>query len=135
MKATYDPAAPTSYKSPHRLEGKCFFQSYQVISLASKPHNGYPLHAPIDLRLYGTGTTNSACLWVNTGDVHTCGSGKAGGYGYHRPSAAAAEAIRNAGFTISQDISGAGENAIEEALLALAKCLKIKRPALIRSHP
>lgn len=134
MKATYNPAAPTSWTRSHRKEGKCFFSSLSVISLADKPRDDGRIYAHIECRLYSTGNQNTCCLWVHTADNHTQGSGKAGGYGYHRPSAALSAAIRNAGFTLSKDIAGVGEQAMQEALLAIAKALKIKRPALIESY-
>lgn len=134
MKATYDSTAKTSYTRKHRNEGKCYLTTYSVISLADKPHSDGRLSAKIDLRIYGTGTANTACIWIHSGDVHTAGSGKATGYGYHRPSAAAHYAITNSGFTLSEPIDGRGDSAIREALLAMAKSLKIKRPAIVEGN-
>lgn len=134
MKATYDPQAKTSYTTSHRKEGKCFFHSYQIISMASPTLPSGLIYSHIEARLYGTGNLNTCCLWVRSEGNHTQGSGKAGGYGYHRPSAAVDQAIRNAGFTLSASITGVGDSAIREALMAVAKALKIKRPALIESY-
>ena len=39
-------------------------------------------------------STVYASIWVHGKDHQTSGTGKAGGYGYHKPSAAIAEAIR-----------------------------------------
>ena len=67
--------------------------------------------------------TDSAALWVNdytNSEINTSGTGSAGGYGYHRPSAAASEAIRNAGIELDQNISGRGDSAIEDAVKAIA---------------
>ena len=61
------------------------------------------------------------------------GSGRAAGYGYHKASAAAGEAIRNAGFTLDADIDGRGEGAIVDALLAIAQCIGVRKPALIQA--
>ena len=137
QKATYNPATPTKWTTSHRKEGKCFFSSMQVISLAEKPRFDGRVYSHIEARMYGTGNINTCCLWVRGVGVNgqcTQGSGQAGGYGYHRPSEAMAAAIRNAGFTLSRDIGGVGEDAMREALLAIAKALKIKRPALIESY-
>lgn len=134
MKATFDPTAKTSWTRSHRKEGKCFFTSMSIISLADKPRDDGRIYPQIEARFYGTGNTNTCCLWIHAGENHTQGSGSAGGYGYHRPSAALSAAIRNAGFTLSNDIAGVGETAVREALLAIAKTLKIKRPALIESY-
>lgn len=138
MKATYDKNAKTKWTTSHRKEGKCFFSSMQVVSLSGKPHPDGCLDSRIECRLYGTGNLNTCCLWVRgVGQNGECtqGSGQAGGYGYHRPSEAMSRAIENAGFKLSKDIGGVGESAMREALLAIARCLKIKRPAIIESHP
>lgn len=127
--------APTKFTTSHRKEGKCFFSSMSIISLADKPwHDGrHPTR--IDARYYGTGNKNFCCIWINDGNTfHRHASGSAGGYGYHRPSTALSEAISNAGICLSRPIDGVGEEAMREALLAIAKALKIKRPALIESH-
>jgi hypothetical protein len=135
MKATYDPAAPTKFTTSHRKEGKCYFSSMQVIDLAAAPFHDGSAHAVICARLYGTGKMNFAALWINhaPGNLHTSGTGSAGGYGYHRPSAALGEAIRNTGFELSESISGRGESAMREALLAIAAAIGIERPALVES--
>ena len=65
---------------------------------------------------------------------HTCGSGSAGGYGYHRASAAAGEAITNAGFKLSESINGAGDTAIEDALCAIAQIQGYRKAILVESH-
>ena len=49
------------------------------------------------------------------------GSGNAGGYGYHKGSAALDAAIRSAGITLSRSVSGTGE--CEDALMAIAKAM------------
>lgn len=140
MKATYSPTAKTKFTTAHRKEGKCFFRSISVISLASKPWNDGRMPEPISARIYGTGSGNTACLWINATNkkhpegIHTSGSGRAGGYGYHRPSAALGEAIVNAGFTLDESISGRGESAMREAMLAIAKEIGVKRPALVESY-
>jgi hypothetical protein len=140
MKATHNPATKTKFTTSHRKEGKCFFKSIAVIDLASKPHPTGEMQQPLVARIYGTGAANTACLWINTTNkkhpygLHVSGSGKAGGYGYHRASAALGEAIHNAGFTLSESISGRGESAMREAMLALAKVAGIKRPAIVESY-
>lgn len=141
MKATHNPAAPTKYTTSHRKEGKCYFSSMQVIDLAAKPYEvSRRAHDVICARFYGTGCKNFACIWIHAptskkypDGLHTSGSGSAGGYGYHRPSAALAEAVRNAGFTLDECISGRGESAMREALLAIAAAVGVKKPALVES--
>ena len=68
-------------------------------------------------------STIYASLWVCDAEHRTSGTGKAGGYGYHKESAAIAEAIRSAGIELDKDIAGAGESAIEQALGAIAYAL------------
>ena len=120
-----------------------FYAEYAVIF----PHMQKPkitrgrAHAAIVLRLYGTAQRNYACLWINasaglTGkeSVYIGGGGYAGGYGYHRPSAAAESAIRDAGIVLSQSIGGVGDSAIEGALSAIAAALCKKQFFIHYSH-
>ena len=103
----------------------------------------------IDCRCYMGRSSNSsqvyAAIWVNSiislcDDVdgfttYTSGHGTAGGYGYHKESAAIDAAISSAGFTLFGNalgygdkpdfkricnIDGVGEPAIRSALLAIA---------------
>lgn len=133
QRATVHPVSPNKFSTSHRKEGKCFFDSVSVISLAGKPWHDGRLDPEISLRLYGTGNKNFACLWITGHDRR--GSGSAGGYGYHRPSAAAQEAINNAGISLALPIDGRGDESIREALLAIARALKIKRPVIVEAHP
>lgn len=79
----------------------------------------------VNLRVYGTQARNTACLWVHNEGWTTSGSGSgsAGGYGYHRPSAAVAEAFEKAGIELSVDINGRGDTAVQDAVLALTEYL------------
>ena len=99
----------------------------------------------LELRFYGSGSTVYAVTWIHAweygpdfakaGYTASCrGYGKAGGYGYHKVSAAAQEAFRAAGITLSEDIGGRGDSAIEEALKAFAVHLGIARPYIHRAH-
>lgn len=103
----------------------------------------------IDCRCYMGRSSNStqvyASIWINSikplcedeegFTTYTSGGGSAGGYGYHKESAAIGDAISSAGFTLLGNasgygdkpdfkrvchIDGAGESAIESALLAIA---------------
>jgi len=135
MNATYNADAKTKWTRSHRKEGKCYFESYQIVTIdpkAARPE--WRAKVSVELRLYGTGNVNTACLWVWAEKVNTQGSGRAGGYGYHRPSQAAKEAIENAGFTLSQDIGGVGDSAITEALCAIADSLGLENWGLVKSH-
>lgn len=133
MTATYDPNKKTSFTSSHRREGKCWFRQYTVIDLDREGYKG-AAHTVVTARIYGTDSQSTACLWVGTDSMHTNGSGKAGGYGYHRQSAALGVAIENAGFSLSSRIDGVGDEAMREALLAIAEAVGIKRPALVEAY-
>lgn len=103
----------------------------------------------IDCRCYMGRSSNSsqvyASIWVHSikplGEdadgftTYTSGRGMAGGYGYHKESAAVDDAIASAGFTLfgsasgygdkhdfkkSCHIAGVGDSAIKTALLAIA---------------
>jgi len=89
----------------------------------------------VDLRIYHTNTTAYACLWVNAHPLYVSGSGKAGGYGYCKKSAAAGMAIHSAGFTLSQNINGCGEEAIREAVTAITELVANGKPVhVVRAH-
>lgn len=69
------------------------------------------------VRYYATQSTHYCCIWLSLPDnVWIHGSGKAGGYGYHRESAALADALRNSGIEF-RNLSGTGGG--EEALKML----------------
>ena len=85
----------------------------------------------VTLRVYGTKTMNYVCLWFNNGNQWAAGTGIAGGYGYHRPSAAAAEALTKAGVEFPERISGYGDEAIRDAVQALAKKLYPRKKVYI----
>lgn len=75
----------------------------------------------IILKLYRTDARVYAMLLVfGRGDFYRVGSGYVQGYGYHMTSAAAAVAIKNAGIALDENIAGRGDEAIKEALLAIA---------------
>ena len=107
----------TKFTSSHRRDTG-FTDEYVVVVTRM----GEGISFPVKLSLYQPGSTNVyACLWTR-GEKYASGSGVAGGYGYYKPlaAAAAAAAIRNAGFDLDEDIAGCGDAAIEEALKAVA---------------
>lgn len=132
MKAKLLPANTSRFNGNHRKED-AFRGQISVISLADK-HENNRANEVVVLRFYGTSAANYAALWVLDGSGRS-GTGRATGYGYHRPSAAVAEAIRNAGIELDESISGRGEEVIRCAVLAIAKALRIKRPVLVEAAP
>lgn len=90
---------------------KHFYQEYALIDLDKK-------RAVAILRVYATNKMSYACLWLHF-CADTRGSGKAGGYGYHRPSAACARAFQSTGIELQHSIAGVGDSAIMGAMEAL----------------
>lgn len=100
----------------------------------------------VEARMYmgrsSSASTVYCSLWVN-GDLYCSGSGKAGGYGYHKESAALAGAINSAGIELYGSnyatwhdvkpnykkrayIGGCGHSSIEMALKAIARAAGFK---------
>lgn len=94
-----------------------FYKQFSVINTTKSERFA---HSAIILRLYATPSRIYACLWINENAHHLSGGGYAGGYGYHKASAAAQDAIIAAGITLATSIAGVGDDAIREALLAIA---------------
>lgn len=100
---------------------KHFYKSCIVIDCKTKTEL-------VNLRFYGTQAMNYACIWAHNKDwtISLSGGGKAGGYGYHRESAAALNAINAAGITLSRDIGGRGHSATCEAVMSIARMIAPK---------
>lgn len=126
----------TKFSVSHRKEGKCFFEGYKAI--VSWPHietDGLLDHRePIDLRIYNNGSRVTACVWIAWGGIRLQGSGKAGGYGYCKKSAAVANALFNAGIDLAHPIEGVGMEAVQGALKAVADAIRIDQCAIVRFH-
>jgi len=87
--------------------------------------------ALVTARIYWPGSTAYCALWINAHPVNGRGNGKAGGGGYHKPSAALAAAIDDAGIQLSESINGVGDSAMERALEAIARAATGKRRFII----
>ena len=99
----------------HR-KGDNFQESYSGLAVV----DGEIVEAVI-LRIYGTQARNYCCLWVQGNGIYSSGSGQAGGYGYHRASAAAQAAFETAGIKLKDAIDGRGDSAIKDAVEVLLK--------------
>lgn len=127
MKATFNELTKApKFSISHRKE-KYFCTQYTAVVF-----NGQNAYDAVTLRIYATDARCYCCLWVadNCSWVKNCrdsyyrnGSGSAGGYGYHRASAAAQEAIYNAGITLDEHIDGQGDAAIKEAVHSIAAAM------------
>ncbi len=116
MKATINLQEKINAKA-HRKENHFM---YEYLGLAVV---GNQIRTAVNLRIYGTDSRNYCCVWINNGQQWGAGSDYAGGYGYHRPSAAAHGALKNAGVQLSEPINGRGDTAIEAAVLAVLDAL------------
>lgn len=75
----------------------------------------------VDVRIGSTNSTCYACAWIHGKNKWAYGGGKAGGYGYHRASAAVAEAFNKAGVKFDESFSGYGDEAMKKAIKAVAE--------------
>jgi len=74
----------------------------------------------LDLRVYLPKDVFYAAVWVQC-NKHVSGTGKAGGYGYHKLSAAVADALQSAGYSFSEEVSGVGHDAVVRAIKAVCR--------------
>lgn len=91
-----------------------------------------------------------AVLWVKCADGHwTSGSGRAGGYGYHKESAAIADAVKSAGIELQDlerndhrhdfmkhqfDLSGTGTSYYPQVFDAIARAAGYHGRTLLVTH-
>lgn len=83
--------------------------------------------AIVTARIYQPGTSVTCLLWVHGNPAYGRGIGRAGGYGYHKASAALAGAISDAGIVLDARISGVGDSAMTAACEAIARAVSGKR--------
>lgn len=105
-----------------------------AMSVVAVDHYG-KIAEPVAARFYmGKSATASVvycAIWV---DDCCSGKGTAGGGGYHKQSAALAEAIRSAGIELDTDIDGRGDTLMKEALVAITRMLGFTGEIKIISH-
>lgn len=104
---------------------------YNLVGMSSEGE----LEEVITLRLY-MGRSSSASVvystvWAHYNGTHVSGSGRAGGYGYCKKSAAAANALESSGFVFDVEIAGRGMDVVEQALKAVAVELGFTGPLLL----
>ena len=79
----------------------------------------------------GDGASPVYCsLWVRCSPCYVSGRGKAGGYGYHKASAAFQDACDSAGIELSQPVDGRGDESVREAMFAIGAALGFERAEL-----
>lgn len=132
-------AATRLNANKHRKE-KHFLYSFTIVaydmSAAAKANRFYELGS---LRIYGTKSTNYCCLWLyddRRAKTYASGSARTTGYGFHRPSDAAEQAINQAGIQMEKHISERGDEAIVEALEGIALHLGWNREefTIVKAH-
>lgn len=139
MKATIDYTKATGRVGQYRKENN-FATEYSVLvplkaaGYEWRKREGVTMHQAITLRIYNTQSTSYACVWLWGKELYTAGGGKAGGYGYHRPSAAVEKALSGAGIALSESIGGVGDTAIFEALAATAKAMGFRSFHIHNAH-
>jgi len=94
---------------------------------------------PVTVRCWMGRSANSstvyASIWAHNhqnNGRYFAGHANAGGYGYHKESAAIGGAIRSAGIELDTDICGVGDSAIEAALSSIAKALGYRRFTIVK---
>lgn len=123
---SFTPATDARNIAHYRRE-KSFWQSYSLIDLDAGKEVA-------SVRFYGSGETVYCVAWF-WGEIEGArGYGKACGYGYHKASAAMAEALQAAGFRFDGSIGGVGETAMKDALLAIAAHVGIARTMIHYAH-
>lgn len=129
--ATFLPQAPKGSKPARNFNGeKELINRYVVIAKtdAAEPHKRWL--ELIDCRAWMSYKSDGAApvyasIWIhdNKSDTHASGTGTARGYGYHKVSAAVQDAITAAGVKLAKPIDGVGEDAIRDALTAIAAAM------------
>lgn len=109
MKATWN-TKEGHINTNHRKEDKFYKQ------LSGLVFDNGKFREAVTLRLYATDARIYACVWMYS--PYTAGSDYAGGYGYHRASAAAESAFHHAGITFDEGFGGRGDSAMREAVAA-----------------
>lgn len=109
-------------------EEKHFYTGYKVVTIVNDE-----METLIDARLGATENCHYSSIWLNTKYTdydyyiqygNACASAKAGGWGYHRASAALDSAFHRAGMRFNVGCNGMGESAMRDCLLAAGECLK-----------
>ena len=116
---------PRAYRD---REEKHFYTGYKVVFISEGE-----MVELVDARLGATDSCHYASVWLDcfySNESFACengrayGAGKAGGYGYHRASAALESALRRAGMRFSVGCSCMGESAMRDCLMCAGEYLK-----------
>ena len=125
MQATIT-AGQDRFRISHRREKAANFEEHVVLS-------GQTRSPAVTARIYWGRSRCYCCVWLH-GDDYGQGSAYCDGGGYHMASTALSLALSNCGVTLSESIDGAGDRAMEEALLATAAALGVQDPTYHHAH-
>ena len=111
-----------------RYRDKERIRVYHVAILAQKSQYRREMQQIVTFELLRSRSRNASTVYCAFWAHNKAGdwfgaSGSAGGYGYDKASAAVGDALRNAGVQLSEGIWAVGEQAIIEALWAVANTL------------
>jgi len=89
----------------------------------------------IEARFYGRAAVKCAVWVYGTHARNGCGVGRAGGYGYHKASAALCNALDDMGIRLGRfRCTGCGDTAMEDALLEIARECGAANPQVVKFH-
>lgn len=103
-------------------EEKHIYKGYKAVCI-----DGKGLRTLAEVRIGATDGAHYACVWLD-GKEWAYGSGKAGGYGYDRASAAVENAFHAAGMQFDEAFGGYGSLMMEAAIKAAGEYLSGGRP-------
>lgn len=133
MPDIYDQKADITGLHEGKRTGSCRKAALRRAILAIDPKTGRDV---VEARIYWPGNTAYACIWVHGAGLYGHGGGKAGGYGYDKASAALQAACDDAGVTLAHNIAGVGEQAMRDAVAAIARAVAGRRKfLLIETYP
>lgn len=120
-------------KISHRKENAGLHRSYQVLDLV-KRHDSHEAFPVITVRTYWPSSVCYACVWIISDGMYFNGSGRAGGHGYCKESAAIDSAFRSAGVKYDIDMHGSGLDVVRVFLAGLAKTIGLTDFVIVESH-
>ncbi len=82
---------------------------------------------PVSVRWWMGRSKNASVVycsvWIRGNGIEISGRGSAGGYGYHKESAALQDALASAGVVLEKSIDGCGDGSIRYAMIAIADAM------------
>lgn len=124
MKVTKLNAQTKMINRNHRKEN-AFAKEYKAVAIVENE-----IIEVLTCRVYATNARHYCCIWLHS-DLYLSSSAYAGGYGYHRESAAISEALENMGFEFDKNFYGTGKQV--EALEAVTEYLGYKNFKILQS--